>query len=299
MTTTEAAAEAPESDLPNRDAPDHTGRRTGGGPMRGLVGLTAAELRRWFPARALALTALGSAAVGTVFTMWSGGANAANPRLGIYIYLAFGFWSALVLLAMVATTQGAMADEIDRGTAAWVIAKPVGRSAFVLAKFLAAVPGVLLGAIVVPGIVLRMLIVEAEGRGDTEFTPDEVFLLLQSEWEREAFMTLPPLERHLGVLALLGIVLLFIVAVMILLGCVVRSRAAVFLLGLAVPIGLLVYSIVGPAAIVELTPAWAFDSLLTLIRNDAAPVLAPSFVTGTWAVGVVAVAAARFSRMEL
>jgi hypothetical protein len=272
---------------------------TARGPLRGFAGLVTAELRRWFPARALVLALLGSAIAVVVFVVWSSGANADNPRLGSYVYSSFGVWIVLMVLAMVATTQGAMADEIEEGTAAWVIAKPVGRTGFVLSKFVAAVPGVLLGAILIPGIVLRVLIVEAEGRGDTEFSADDVFRLMQSEGEREVFMTLPPLERHLGTLTLLAIVLLFIVAVMILLGCAIRSRAAVFLLGLAVPIGLLVYSILGPAAIVEVTPAWAFDSLLTLIRNDAAPVLAPTVITGAWTIGALAVATAWFSRMEL
>jgi len=274
-------------------------RNTGRSPLRGFAGMLDAELRRWFPVRALALASLGCAIAAVVFVIWSSGANADNPRLGSYVYVSFGFWIVVMVLAMVAATQGAMADEIDEGTAAWVIAKPVGRPGFVLSKFVAAVPGVLLGAILVPGIVLRVLIIEAEGRGDTEFSADDVFRLVQSDGEREVFMTLPPLDRHLGTLILLASVLLFIVAVMILLGCAIRSRAALFLLGLAVPIGLLVYSILGPATIVELTPAWAFDALLTMIRNDPAPVLAPTLLTGAWTVGLLAAATAWFSRMEL
>ena len=298
MATTEVEAQAAEHGITDVDVPDRPARQTGRGPLRGLRGLVAAELRRWFPVRAFTLAVLGSAAVVTVYVMWSSGANAANPRLGSYIYGALGVWTMLLLLATVATTQGAMADEIEAGTAAWVIAKPVGRPAFVLSKFLAAIPGVLLGAIVVPGFVLRMLIVAAEGQGDTDFSASDVFGLIQ-EGGSEEFMTLPPIERHLSALTLLLVVLLFIVAVMILLGCAVRSRAGVFLLGLAVPIGLLVYSIAGPSTIVELTPAWAFDALLTTIRNEAAPVLAPSVVTGAWTVGTVALATAWFSRMEL
>ncbi len=281
-------------------ASDRLAPATGRGPLRGLAGLTAAELRRWFPTRALVLAALGSAVPAVVFVIWSGGANAANPRLGVYVYSAFGVWIVLLVLAMVATTQGAMADEIENGTASWVIAKPVGRPAFVLSKFVAAVPGVLLGAVVVPGIVLRMLIAEAERHGDTEFSAGDVYRILQPEGGgRGEFMALPPLERHLGALTLLSVLLLFIVAVMILLGCAVRSRAAVFLVGLAVPIGLLVFSILGPSEIVEITPAWAFDALLAMIRNDAAPVLAPAVLTGAWTAGIVAAATAWFARMEL
>lgn len=279
---------------------DRLTRSTGRSSLRALVGLTVAELRRWFPARALVLAALGSAAVGVVFVIWSGGANADNPRLGSYIYSAFGLWIVLLVLAMVATAQGAMANEIEEGTAAWVVAKPVGRPAFVLSKFLAAVPGVLLGAIVVPGIVLRTLMIEAGTRGDMDFSAGDVLRLIEpGTGARDEFTTLPSLGRYLGSLTLVFIILLLIVAVMILLGCAVRSRAGVFLIGLAIPIGLLVYSIVGPAEIVELSPAWAFDSLLATIRDDPAPVLAPTLVTGVWTSAIVLLAMGWFSRMEL
>jgi hypothetical protein len=275
-------------------------RTTGTGPLRGLAGLTGAELRRWFPSRAIALAVVGSAVPVIVFAIWSSGTNAANPRLGLYVYNAFGIWSALLLLAMVATAQGAMADEIEAGTAEWVAAKPVGRPAFVLSKFLAAVVGVVLGAIAVPGIVLRVLVVQAEGHGDTEFSAEDVFgLLAPDSTERSAFMTLPPIGHHLAALVLLSSILVFIVALMILAGCVIRSRAAVFLIGLAIPIGLLVYSIIGPSASVQLTPAWAFDSLLATIQNEAAPILAPTVITAAWTAGIVAGAMAWFSRMEL
>lgn len=298
MTAIEVAGDVPGRDIFEPDVPDRLARQTGGGPLRGLFGLTAAELRRWFPTRALVLAALGSAIPAVLYVIWST-AGAADPRLGLYIQNAFGAWTMLLVLAVVATTQGAMADEIEDGTAAWVVAKPVGRPALVLSKFLAAVPGALLGAIVVPGIVLRFLIVAADGHGDTEFSAGDVFGLLEQGGGRDEFMTLPPIERHLGALALLAVVLLFIVAVMILVGCAVRSRVAVFLIGLAVPIGLVGFATIGPTAIVELTPAWAFDALLAAIQNEAASVLAPTVVTGAWTVGIVAAATAWFSRMEL
>lgn len=272
----------------------------GGGPLRGLVGLTAAELRRWFPGRALALAATGLAVAVVVFAIWSGGAGVDDPRLGTYLYPLFALWIVVLVLLMVATAQGAMANEVEEGTAAWVVAKPVGRPAFVLSKFLAAVPGVIIGAIVVPGIVVRELMYRAAAKGDTTFRADEMLRLLEPVPEaRDEFTTVPTLGRYLGTLALITAVLLLIVALMILLGCVVRSRAVLFLVGLAVPIGLLVFSGVGPAEIVELTPAWAFDSLLETILDDPAPVLAPILVTGAWIAGVMLLAVAWFSRREL
>ncbi len=272
----------------------------GGGSLRGLVGLTAAELRRWFPGRALALTGVGVAVAVTVFAVWSGGASADDPRLGTYLYPLFALWIVVLVLVMVATAQGAMANEVEEGTAAWVVAKPVGRPAFVLSKFLAAVPGVIIGAVVVPGVVVRELMYRAEAKGDTSFRADEVLQLLDpATGQLDEFTTVPSLGRYLGTLTLISAVLLLIVAVMILLGCVVRSRAVLFLIGLAVPIGLLVFSIVGPAEIVELTPAWAFDSLLDTIIDDPAPVRAPTLVTGAWTAGLLLLAMAWFSRKEL
>lgn len=290
MTTTDVAATA----APTLE------HRKGGGPLRGLAGLTAAELRRWFPGRALALAATGVALAVAVYAIWSGGAGTDDPRLGTYLFPLFALWIVVLVLVMVATAQGAMANEVEEGTAAWVVAKPVGRPAFVLSKFLAAVPGVIIGAIVVPGIVVRELMDRAEAKGDTSFTTGEVLQLLDpSTGALDEFTTVPPLGRYVGTLTLITAVLLLIVAVMILLGCVVRSRAVLFLIGLAVPIGLLVFSIIGPAEIVELTPAWAFDSLLETIIDDPAPVLAPTLVTGAWTAGVMLLAVTWFSRKEL
>lgn len=289
MTTTDVAPAAATTI-------EHT---EGGGPLRGLVGLTAAELRRWFPGRALALAVTGVVVAVVVFAVWSGGA-ADDPRLGTYLYPLFALWIVVLVLVMVATAQGAMANEVEEGTAAWVVAKPVGRPAFVLSKFLAAVPGVIIGAIVVPGVVVRELMYRAEAKGDTTFSVDDVLRLLDpATGQLDEFTTVPPLGRYLGTLTLISAILLLIVAVMILLGCVVRSRAGLFLIGLAVPIGLLVFSIVGPAEIVELTPAWAFDSLLDTIIDDPAPVRAPTLVTGAWTAGLMLFAMAWFSRKEL
>ena len=279
---------------------DALARATGHGPLRGLPGLTAAELKRWFPLRVLLLSAIGTAVAFGVYLAWLGGTGADDPRLGTYVFPLFTAWIAVLVLLMVATAQGAMANEVEEGTAAWVVAKPVGRPAFVLSKFLAAVPGVIIGAVVVPGVVVRELMYRAEAKGDTSFRADEVLQLLDpATGQLDEFTTVPSLGRYLGTLTLISAVLLLIVAVMILLGCVVRSRAVLFLIGLAVPIGLLVFSIVGPAEIVELTPAWAFDSLLDTIIDDPAPVRAPTLVTGAWTAGLLLLAMAWFSRKEL
>ncbi len=280
---------------------DQLRRRTGHSHLRGLLGLTTAELRRWFPLRALVLAAGGSALVLGIYTIWATVPSTQNsPRLATLLYPLMAVWTGLLVLVMVAATQGATANEIEEGTASWVLAKPVSRPAFVLSKFAAAVPGVLLGAVAIPGVVARLVLVQAEKKGDTEFTAGQVFELTGGTiWDRDEFTTLPPLSRHLGTLALISAVLLLIVAVMILLGTVVEARAAIFLAGLAVPIGLLIYSIVGQEQIIEITPAWAFDSLLESIADNPAPVLAPIVVTALWIGLLLGASTAWFSRREL
>jgi TM2 domain-containing membrane protein YozV len=90
-----------------------------------------------------------------------------------------------------------------------------------------------------------------------------------------------------------------VVAVMILLGCVIRSRATIFLVGIAVPGLLLAFGLAGSENLVALTPAWAFDSLVATIGDNPAPLLGPLAVTMAWCVLILAVATWWFSRKEL
>jgi len=277
-------------------------RTTGHGPLRGLGGLTAAELRRWFPWRALAFTLVSVGWVVGFFFVWLGPISyiSSGPRLLLLLGNLFAVWSLLLLLMMVATAQGAMANEIDDGTAAWAVAKPIGRPAFVLAKFLAAIPGVLVGAIVVPGVVARFILVDAESRGDTEFSAGEVLRVINETGRREEeFTTLPGLGRYVGSLLLIFAILVFVVALMILAGTLVSSRAAIFLIGVGVPGSMVVYGLAGPDAIVRYLPAGAFDSLIQSLADNPAPVLWPVVATLLWSVASVGVAMWWFSRKEL
>lgn len=271
------------------------------GPLRGLRGLTRAELQRWFPWRALVFALLGTAWVVGFFLFWLGPISyfSGGPRLTLLLGNMFAVLGLLLLLAMIGTAQGAMANEIEDGTAAWVVAKPVGRPAFVLAKFLAAIPGVVIGAVVAPGIVARSVLVEAESRGDTEFLAEEVLAITSRGERQEEFTTLPGLGRYAGSLVLIAAILVFVVAVMILLGTVIRSRVAIFLAGVAVPIAMLVYGLVGHDAIVQVLPASAFDSYVEALADESAPVLWPVVVTFGWSVACVGVAMWWFSRKEL
>ena len=49
----------------------------------------------------------------------------------------------MLTLVVAAAAQGAVAGEVEDGTASWLIGMPIGRPAFIVAKVLGAVPGVL------------------------------------------------------------------------------------------------------------------------------------------------------------
>jgi hypothetical protein len=277
-------------------------RTSAHGPLRGLGGLTAAELRRWFPWRALVFAVVGVAWVVGFFLLWLGPISyvSAGPRLLLLLGTLFAVWSLLLIVMTVATVQGAMANEIEDGTAAWAVAKPIGRPAFVLSKFVAAVPGVLIGAIAIPGVVARLVLVEAESRGDTEFTAGQVLALFRNDGRREEeFTTLPGLGHYLSSLVLLAAILVFVVALLILIGTIVRSRAAIFLTGLAAAGFLLVFGLVGKEAIVRFFPAAAFSSFADAVADNPAPVLWPVLVSCAWSLAFVGAAMLWFSRKEL
>ena len=288
------------TDVAPRSA-DGLTRASAHGPLRGLGGLTVAELRRWFPWRALVFAVVGVAWVVGFFLLWLGPISyvSAGPRLLLLLGTLFVVWSLLLIVMTVATVQGAMANEIEDGTAAWAVAKPIGRPAFVLSKFLAAVPGVLIGAIAIPGLVARLVLVEAESRGDTEFTAGQVLELFTNDSRREEFTTLPALGRYIGSLLLLATILVFVVALLILIGTIVRSRAAIFLIGLAAAGFLMVFGFVGREAIVRLLPAAAFASFADAVADNSAPVLWPVLVTCAWSLAFVGAAMWWFSRKEL
>lgn len=270
------------------------------GPLRGLGGLTAAELWRWFPGRALAFAVGGAGLVLVIYAIWvSFATTLGDPRLAFLMYPLFALWTVMLVLVMVAATQGAVANEVEDGTAAWVVAKPVGRSAFILSKFCAAGPAVLIGAVLVPGIVARLVLRSAAGVGDRRFSAGDVIEVTSDRWARAEFTRLPDLAVYAGTLLLITCILFLVVAVMILLGCVLRSRAAIFLIGVAVPGLLLVFGLTGPEDLVAPTPAWAFDSLVATIGDNPAPLLGPLAVTMAWCVVILAVATWWFSRKEL
>lgn len=262
--------------------------------FRGLRGLWFAETRRWFPVRSLALALLGVALVAGGWSLWQVDHKLSNAWFPFHT-----FWAVALTLTTVAATQALMAGEIDSGTAGWLVSKPIGRPAVVVGKFAGAVLPVAALVVAVPGIVAYQVFGRLADRGIDEFSAFAVTDLTQGDINRDTWTTLPSAGRYAGALVLLGLFVLFTVATMILLGIVVRSRAAVFLLGLAVAGGLFAAGNLAPDEIAQLTPGWGMESLYDAVRDRAAPVLGPAVVTTVWILGVLLAASWSFQRKEL
>jgi len=283
--------------LPQLDAlPASLTRVHGRSRLRGVGGLTLAEFARWFPLRVLIFAAGGVAVLAFARGVWSAEENA---KLAPLLYIFFSLWIAVLVVSTVATTQGAVSSEIEQGTAAWLIAKPIGRPAFVLSKFVGAIPAVLIGMVGIPGAIARVVLQQAADNGDTDFTASQVMDVIANESSRNDYMSLPSMSRYLGLLALIGTLTLLVVAVMILLGCVFRAQTAVLGLGIATPVGLLLVGQLAPTAVAELTPGWMLASIIDILSDNPASVLAPIVVSLAWICVTLGGAVWLFSRREL
>ena len=91
--------------------------------------------------------------------LWSG--QEVGPIDAVSLYTIFsGLFPAV---AVVIIMQDALVGEKELGTAAWIMSKPVSRTAFVLAKLVANSLGVLFTMLLVPGIVAYIQISLALG----------------------------------------------------------------------------------------------------------------------------------------
>lgn len=193
--------------------------------------------------------------------------------LGIQTFFQLGTLGLAV--GVVILTQGTVQQEIESGTAAWVLSKPVSRAAFVAAKLIAHAIGVLTLLVgVQSGVAYGLLSLKA-GR----------------------FLPLGPFA-----LAVLGLALhtLFYLALTVLLGVWTQGRGAVLggslgcLLG-----GSILAGLVPPLAIL---PPWSMSGLLPVLAagqtQPAALVVLSMVVMAAQSATCVALAVAKFERIE-
>jgi len=91
--------------------------------------------------------------------LWGGDAIGAIDAVSLYTIFSGLFPAVAVVIIM----QDALVGEKESGTAAWIMSKPVSRTAFVLAKWIANSLGVLVTMLLIPGIVAYIQISLAIG----------------------------------------------------------------------------------------------------------------------------------------
>jgi ABC-2 type transport system permease protein len=91
--------------------------------------------------------------------LWSGQPVGAIEAVTLYCIFS-GMFPAIAVIIIL---QDALVGEKETGTAAWILSKPVSRTAFVLAKFVANSLGVLVTMLLIPGILAYIQISLASG----------------------------------------------------------------------------------------------------------------------------------------
>jgi len=262
-------------------------------PLRGLGGLLVVELRTWFPWRVLFLTIAGFG----VFAMNYAGWRAGNAEFGSLLFPFFGLWIAILLLSVVSLTEGSVLGEIERGTASWLVAMPIGRPAVILAKFFAASAGIT-AAVFVTGTALYPVLLEASGWGRSEFRVSELTEVTGGPigmWGR--FTSLVDFGEWIELLLALSVFLVFVVAVMILFGTMLRSRTAVFGLGLGVVGVFGVAALAGSFA--AASPAGLLRVIIDVSQGRTPSLVIPFVASLLWTTLVLLLAVWRFDRKEL
>lgn len=192
--------------------------------------------------------------------------------LGLSLY--FNFVALFGSIGMIILAQDEIIQEKQTGTAAWILSKPVTRSAFVLTKLLSNLVG---GLVFVTGITSVVAYVE---------------IYLRSQ------QALQPLPFLMGI----GIILLtlfFYLALVIMLGTFFEQRGAVLGIAVAVLLGGSIASQFTPLVSYFL-PVKMADIALVVMQGQPLPVIAVSQLVVTAALSLVFTLAAlwRFGSEE-
>lgn len=184
----------------------------------------------------------------------------------------FTFGAIAPPIGAIILMQGAVITEKQLGTAAWILSKPVSRAAFVLAKLVAYGLGLLLAAIVVPGLIAYLVL----------------------SLESGTLLAAAPFAGGLGIIALHAS---FYLALTLMLGTFFNSRGPVLALPLAVLFGgdltVGLWPVLGEAM------PWLLGRMAVLtVQGLPLPSIWPLALTCVWTLGFVALAIWRFGREE-
>lgn len=202
----------------------------------------------------------------------------AGPEDTIELYGIFG--GMFVMIGVMVVMQGAIVGEKKSGTAAWILSKPVSRAAFVISKLVGNTVGLLLTAVLVPGLIAYV----------------QLYVALE-RW-------LPPLDFLAGV-ATLGLHMFFWVTLTLMLGTFFDSWGPIIGIPLALSFGQ--QFIVGFLPFLAYIFPWAlsvplgdeYRSLVWSFINGETPFSwIPLLSAGFFSISFIAVAIWRFNRQE-
>jgi ABC-2 type transport system permease protein len=197
------------------------------------------------------------------------------PLSTTLIQVFFGVGALATAIGVVTTAQGAIVREKQLGTAAWILSKPVSRSAFVLAKFVAYAFGFVSLAIVVPSAIFFGQSLLLAGRA-------------------------PELAPFLAAVGIMVVHTLFYLALTLLLGTLFNTRGPISGVAMGVLFaGFLPPNLLPQAAMLVL-PWTLKDSAVGLVLGSALPPvwIIPVVATALWTVLFLALALWRFGREE-
>ena len=177
------------------------------GWRRGLRNLLRAEMGGWWQTNSWWVQTLIWVSVvnmSIASTIWGA---AADAPAGIALYALFA--CLFPTIAIIIILQDAIIGERESGSAAWIMSKPVSRTAFVVAKLIAHSAGVLVTMTLLPGLVAYLQMSLA---GDTWLNPLNFAAGMGIVWLYQMFFL--TLTLMLGVLfaqraAVIGIPLAF------------------------------------------------------------------------------------------
>lgn len=254
---------------------------SGRGPLRGLGTMLANELRRWWGTRRwlvhLVLWVVLLNGLMLLIGMTAGSDPTEAEPIFTQLVDAFLQVSAIATgIGIVTTAQGAIVGEKQRGTAAWVLAKPASRAAFVLARLVAYAASFGSLALLLPAALFYAEVLALTGQA-------------------------PALAGLLAGVGVLAVHLLFYLALTLLLGTLVAGRGPVAGVGVGTVVAGFVAPMLLPQAVLLATP-WPLRAIspgLALGAELPATWPIPLVASALWAAVFVGVAIWRFGREEL
>ena len=255
----------------------------GKGRFRGFNNLLQRENQKWWPLRSalfrvglwvLLLNGLLALFLFVLPTLTDPEGNRLfedNPlQMGSEMFV--GLATVALAIGVIVALQDSIIEEIQLGTAAWVLSKPVSRTAFVLAKFVASVVGL---------VCLMVLPVALGAYG--------LFWL----YEPGAYTWL----NFAGMMAIVTLHALFYLTLTLLMGTLTTSRGVL----LAVTLGsLLGGGMVPMKALVQISP-WQLQQAGLMVLNDMPLdniVLTMIGATAVWCIVFLVTAVWRFEKSE-